>query len=285
MIKNSQGGQALLLVVLVMIVSLTVGLSVASRSIVNLRTSSEEADSQKALSAAEAGIERSLQINSNESLTVAFGDNVSYTTEVKAIEGSGAILLNGGNLVAQSEGASVWFVGRNSDGSPNYDDTSWQTSGDGIDIYWGNSNTSCDEATVNPAPAIEVSVILGPKDSPVLNRFAFDPCPDRRDGDEGNHFASSTPSSAIFEGKSFFYKTTITGLASALVMKIVPIYASTVIAVDATGTASLPTQGLVTDSTGTSAKNSDRQVQRKITSFRAYEQMATEYFNYGLFSP
>ncbi len=51
MFKN-QSGQALLIIVLVMVVALTIGLSVASRTITNLRTSREQASSQKALSAA-----------------------------------------------------------------------------------------------------------------------------------------------------------------------------------------------------------------------------------------
>ena len=57
---SNNSGQAILLVVLVMIVGLTVGLSVVSRSIVSIKTSTEEADSQKALAAAEAGIEKAL---------------------------------------------------------------------------------------------------------------------------------------------------------------------------------------------------------------------------------
>ena len=58
---EKQKGQVLLIVVLVMIVALTVGLSLISRSITNLRTSTEEAESQKALAAAEAGIEQALE--------------------------------------------------------------------------------------------------------------------------------------------------------------------------------------------------------------------------------
>lgn len=50
-------GQVLILVLLVVVVSLAVGLSVASRNITNIRTSTQTEESQKAFSAAEGGIE------------------------------------------------------------------------------------------------------------------------------------------------------------------------------------------------------------------------------------
>ena len=54
-------GQALLIVLLVMTVALTVGLSVATRTIVNVRITTQEEQSQRAFSAAEAGIEETLR--------------------------------------------------------------------------------------------------------------------------------------------------------------------------------------------------------------------------------
>ena len=62
---QSQKGQALLIVVLAMVVALTVGLSVVSRSITNLKNSQQEIDSQKALSAAEAGVELAIKNGAN----------------------------------------------------------------------------------------------------------------------------------------------------------------------------------------------------------------------------
>src|SRR3989344_4715713 len=60
-LPRRQAGQILLIVILVIVISSTVGLSLVSRSITSLRTSTEEAEPQKAFSAAEAGIERALQ--------------------------------------------------------------------------------------------------------------------------------------------------------------------------------------------------------------------------------
>ncbi|MDP2632311.1 MAG: hypothetical protein Q8P25_01150, partial [Candidatus Curtissbacteria bacterium] len=52
-----RSGQILILVLLVVVVALAVGLSVASRNITNIRTSTQTEQSQRAFSAAEGGVE------------------------------------------------------------------------------------------------------------------------------------------------------------------------------------------------------------------------------------
>src|SRR3989338_6979057 len=52
-----KSGQILILILLIVVVALAVGLSVASRNITNLRTSTQAEHSQRALSAAEGGVE------------------------------------------------------------------------------------------------------------------------------------------------------------------------------------------------------------------------------------
>lgn len=54
---NKQSGQILVLVLLVVVVVLAVGLSVASRNLTNLKTSSQAEQSQRAFTAAEGGVE------------------------------------------------------------------------------------------------------------------------------------------------------------------------------------------------------------------------------------
>lgn len=58
-------GQILILVLLIVVVALAIGLSVASRNIVNLRTSTQTEQSQRAFSAAEGGVEDVLSRISN----------------------------------------------------------------------------------------------------------------------------------------------------------------------------------------------------------------------------
>src|SRR3990167_6518831 len=52
-----KSGQILILVLLIVVVSLAVGLSVASRNLTNLRISTQTQESQRAFSAAEGGVE------------------------------------------------------------------------------------------------------------------------------------------------------------------------------------------------------------------------------------
>ena len=272
---NKENGQALMVVVLVMVVALTVGLSLTSRSIVNIRTSTEEADSQKALAAAEAGIEQALQVYITTSLPLTtFSENkTTYSTEIKEVVGD-SILVNGGNLVAQDDGIDIWLVPHNADGRPNYS-TSWGGNNDKLDIYWGDPalNDDCGNA------AIEVAVISGTQAAPVLKRYAYDPCNSRQGANKFSNVPGGGPYS--FQGKGFKYNVQI-NIKDGLIARVVPIYTSTAIAVK--GSIPLPTQGFKIDSTGTSGAQ-DREVKRSLTFFRTYDELPTPYFMYGLFSP
>lgn len=57
MLGKKRSGQILILVLLVVVVALAVGLSVASRNLTNLRTSTQAEQSQRAFTAAEGGVE------------------------------------------------------------------------------------------------------------------------------------------------------------------------------------------------------------------------------------
>lgn len=61
MLKKQKSGQVALIVLLIMIVILTIGLSLASRSITDVRISQDEKEALRAFSAAEAGIEEVLR--------------------------------------------------------------------------------------------------------------------------------------------------------------------------------------------------------------------------------
>lgn len=79
-----KSGQILILVLLVVVVALAVGLSVASRNIMNLRTSTQTEQSQRAFSAAEGGVEDVLSrlgdIATSNSAQV--GSSTGYTFDV-----------------------------------------------------------------------------------------------------------------------------------------------------------------------------------------------------------
>src|SRR5882724_2093664 len=124
--KESQRGQVLLIIILVMTVALTVGLSVATRTVTNLRTTAEEENSQRAFSAAEAGVEQALQNNIANSGT--FTNNTSYQTSLSALSGI-EFLLNNGTPILKDNPEDIWLSTY-----PGYTNP-WSGN---VTIYWGN---------------------------------------------------------------------------------------------------------------------------------------------------
>ena len=153
---KKQSGQILLIVVLVIVVASTIGLSLASRSITSLKTSTEEAESQKALAAAEAGIERAIQGNVlSPGLNVLYsndlGNKSSYSVDITGGIQNSTFLVNGGNKIQKDEGADIWFVEHNPDGSLDY---STVKNPNFVNLYWGSTTESCSNQANMPA-AIE----------------------------------------------------------------------------------------------------------------------------------
>ncbi len=257
-----QRGQTLLIVVLVMVVALTVGLSVASKSITSLRTSTEEANSQRALSAAEAGIEQAIRNN----VSIANGslpNNTGYDTSVTEVLGT-RFQLNGGNLVAQDDGIDVWLSEYSSNSAQIYNNP-WSGN---LTILWGDANPGCSNA------ALEIVLVTGPKATPALRRYAVDPCQVRT---TTNRFTFATQSVGTVDGKNFYYQTTI-AVTNGLFARIIPLYTNTYGGI--IGSVALPSQGSVLVSTGRSGTT-----QRRITVFQGYPELPSEFFPYSLFSP
>lgn len=263
-----QGGQILLIVVLAAVISLTVGLSVASRVVTNTKISTDETDSQKALSAAQAGIEQKLKSNANSG-TITFTNNKSSVTTTSISLAGSQLLINGGNEIVQDDGADIWL----SD-NPTYLNP-WTGN---LKIYWKDNNSDC---TKNAA--IEIVVITGSKASPVATRYAFDTCASRR---TGNSFAVPDPNdSKTISGVSFNHSAII-AITSGLIARAIPLYANTSIAIEgyAAGSTStvqsLPTQGFIIEATGVAGNAT-----RKVRVFQGFPKLPTEYFPYSLFLP
>ncbi len=256
-VKQGEAGQILLIVILVIIVTLTIGLSAVSRSVTSLRTSTEEEESQKALSAAEAGIERAIQGNSSIS-SADLGNNSSYNTNVSSVNGS-ELLINGGVTIPKDEGADLWLSTYSSVPDSNYGNPQ---SGN-VTIYWGDSATACNNS------ALEIITISGSKSNPVLKKYAYDPCFGRSNG-----FSLPSGGGAV-GGKTFFHSATIS-VSSGLFARIIPIYGNTSAGVK--GNFIFPNQGYKIDSYGTSGL-----ANRKITVFKGWPQTYLPYLSYGLF--
>ena len=259
---NNQSGQAILIVVLVMVVALTVGLSIATRTITNLRNTQDQSNSQKALSAAEAGVEQAIKNQVNIG-SQSLGNNAKYVTTVTSVLGT-QFVLNGGSPLTKDEGGFVWLDTPPTWASP------WAPSGATITFYWGDTTDACSNA------ALELAVISGnnPATSTV-KRYALDPCTTR-----GNQFItdpSVTTGNYSIAGGTFHnsYQISVT---KGFLIKVLPIYSNTNVAV--VGSIALPKQGSVITSTGTSDTAT-----RIVNVYAGYPEVPTELFPFNLFSP
>lgn len=261
-----QRGQALLAVVLVMVVVLTVALSIAVKTITNLRTSSEDENSQRAFSAAEAGIEQALISNTNIAHT-DLANNSSYSTTVSTLSGNSFLAKNGAILL-KDEPIDVWLSTY-----PGFTSPTWSGN---LTINWGFPGEICNNSeNINTKAALEIIIISGSKATPQATHYLYDPCPTRA---TNNKFqAPVTPGSSMV-GKNFANKTSAIPVTSGLIMRIIPLYATTVIGIE--GDSSLPAQGTIATSVGVSDTT-----QRKIVSFRGFPKLPLELFPFIVFSP
>lgn len=278
--RQKQAGQILLIVVLAAVISLTVGLSAVSRTITNTRVTTEEANSQKALSAAEAGVE---ELVNNSSLLAAGGlskplsNNSRYDATADAVDG-GQILINDGNEVLKDDGADIWFSTYpdfgNLPGGGRWSGT--------LTILWDNNDDAngCSQGNPEVNPAIEIVVIQGAnRDSPDMTRAVYDTC-----GNRGNNFNNPgglSSTSRTVSGHPTFDNGVNVTVTDGFIARVVPLYANAVMGARVSPPGpGLPSQGYVIDSVG-SAGNTKRTVRV----FRGFPKVPIEYFPYNIFLP
>ena len=264
--KNRQEGQTLLIVVLIMVISLTVGLSIASKTITSLRTTTEEVNSAQALSAAETGISQVIQSGEGTGGTKELSANLTFSATPSDISGTN-FLVNAGNVISQDEGADVWLIAHDLVGNLDFS-SPWGSAGETLTIYWGDSSDGCTNA------ALEMVKITGTLASnAVSTKYGYDPCPAR----DSNNLAPVSQSVNTVSGRTFYYTATI-NVTNGLLVRIIPLYTNAVLAV--AGTAALPSQGSIITSTGISSN-----VVRRISVVANYYSLPSEFFTYGLFVP
>ncbi len=148
----SQNGQALLMVLLSVGVVLTIALSVVSRSITDVSTSTKGEESLRAFSAAEAGVENTLN-NSIESLPlvpsptpVPVGSSGStYTASLTAFPQNPRSYLYPVELSA-GDSATVWLSSHDTDNSLTCTGGNKCFQGQTIDVCWGKTGSGTQPA-------------------------------------------------------------------------------------------------------------------------------------------
>ncbi len=312
MLKTQQSGQILLVVVLTMIVALTVGLSIAARIVTELKLSKQNEESQRAFQAAESGVQQTLEAQQSRGSLVApisLGNNSSFSTKITPDNGP-AIVMNNGIEVDQAVGGDVWLSTYSANPATQFQNPMGCTNPPSdstcrdliIRLYWGSPNqTNCDPSGDNVAPALEIVVLNGPIGAPTISKGLFEPAvclSDQRLGRIPDDIVTGTTSGGPFHPKQtdptyFRYYADISFdrgskyIKNALVMKIIPIFNSTVIGLQSNGIVgspelppvAFPPQGSVVESTGTSGDTI-----RKVVYYQSYPQLPLEVFPYSLLS-
>lgn len=205
---QDQSGQMVILVMLVLVVALTIGLSLLSRTIQNQRLSTNTDRSNRAYSAAEAGIEQMLTGNQPSSINGDLG--LGTTSEAKYKTTSTSLGNNSNpfvfpNPLSKDETVQLWLFNYSelraelaraeNDGTPprnplflsvscpgvtpgsNYFNEC-ASNGRKLTIAWGSNSLPVSDTS----PALEVTFISVENSSPynfVVEKCAYDPYPVR----------------------------------------------------------------------------------------------------------
>lgn len=151
-----KSGQVLILVLLTVIVVLTIGLSVASRNITNLRTTTQTEQSQRAFTAAEGGVEDVLSAIDTPSFAATYTDAETDDGDTQSVQV--------GDLNASvNVRASATYDGAVSLGDVLQVDLNGVGNNQKIQIEWGLNNTEEVDDTGKVA-SLEITQIFNTSD-------------------------------------------------------------------------------------------------------------------------
>ena len=231
-VKSYCQGQTILLVLLVITVVLTIALSLITRSITDVSMSRKIEETNRAFSAAEAGIEESLRLGGVTLSSSNLSNNTSYqVTSTRYVNLTEFVFPT----VTDKDEASQIFLSS----YPAYNDP---YTGTNITVYWGNA--ACGVST---QAALSVDVIYGEATPFSVKRYAVDPC------GRGNGFSNVVGGGGTVGGNNFQFSKTIdlTGLTGLKFARVRAFYAKTQLGVKNDGTAALlPDQGTLLTSQG-----------------------------------
>ncbi len=274
--KNT--GQIVLILVLVTVVGLTVGLSLVSRTVTDIRISSQIEQSNRAFTAAEAGVESALKgaVIGGPTGIVSLADyNVTANYNVSAIGGTNATYSF--PITETNNSQTVWLTDHNADGS--LDESTTYSPDSELDICWGSGDTN---------PAVIFTLFYKEGTEYKITKGAYDPATVSRG--VSNYFLTANSVGSYCDG-SFKFKKTIKfssaspdgfGISSSsklLALRIRPLYENTILAVKPPVGTNLPVQGKIITSVG----KTDTGVVRKMQVIQSYPILPAQ-LDYTLFT-
>lgn len=279
--EKSTRGQVILIILLVTVVGLTIGLSLVSRAVSDVKISTQIAESQKAFSAAESGIESAL----SGAAVGGGGGNVSFSGatanyNVTALGGTSSPYTI--PPVAPGNAQTVWLVDHQADGTLYPTPTPIYKS-QYIDVCWGPDGGASD---ANPA-ALEISLLYYSKADAKykIGKVAYDPsarnnftAPLIDSGGVLNYCNSNKKYSAHLDLSTTGNFGSDYNNDTLVLLRLNPIYSTTNLVVLPIGV-SLATQGKNISSIGTTVSG----VARKLNVLQGYASLPPA-FDYTLFT-
>lgn len=264
-------GQALILILLVMAISLTLGVSVASRAITTLKQISFSGQSAEALAFAEAGAEEALKCLADGSCAIP--------SDPPAVDLDGNGTLDYDYRITALAGAVV------DDFPPLPRDETIELSlngyPSGTPIYISWVNVANSPETSSPA-AFEVATIYQEGSGYKVLRYAYDPDPLRRSENGFTGPPDLLTGSFLVNGVTYRYQVSVSVSVpfTPIALRVRPLYSATAssFAFSAAAGNNLPTTGGRIESTGSSGS-----VQRKIEIVRINPGLP-ELFDFAIFS-
>ncbi len=132
--KIKQSGQIALIGLLVLMVATTIGLSLIARSTTDVSVTRNVEESNRAFSAAEAGIEEGLKTGTGGNVTIDPTLGVKYNVAVNTV-GGGDQPFAFPQPTLKEDTETLWLVGHNLDGTIN---ETRVYAAPTIDVCWGN---------------------------------------------------------------------------------------------------------------------------------------------------
>lgn len=246
-----QQGQVLLITLLILSLAITVGLSLIGRETVNTNISNQVAESSKAFSAAEAGIEESLK-NGQGTLgsDVVIAPGLSYKVSKTDIGGSeGTYIFS--KKTSKGLDEVLWLTDHDANGRM-VENAASDYGGSYIDVCWTNA--------VPTPPALIVSILYKQGTSYKIARGAYDPVAGTRT--PANNFSSVTDvisGCGGGSGTNFRQRLDISTLIPGfdggsdilLMARFRPVYSDTQLAVNTPSGVATKLQGVAFESSGT----------------------------------
>lgn len=236
-VRAKKSGQILILVLLIVVVSLAVGLSVASRNLTNLKTSAQTEQSQKAFAAAEGGVEDVLSRLTQVASTIPSGGSTTQNVTVGDLSA---------NVTVTPSNIYQYTVDLGTVGQVDLRGASGQ-----IQIEWANVN---DSVEANQPASLEVTQVSQSGSNYSQTRTAWS------GGNFGGRNESGFSSPNCTPSAAFALCTRIPLDPGAVSLRIRPFWTKSTIKVTSAG-GSLPVQTYSLASVATTASGVTRKVQ------------------------